>query len=716
MKSPLVRIIGRFDSRTGVGLHSHAFLKTLSPHAEILLTRGEEYATLDFVDSRVQVHNVKDSASLPEAPISIFCDVLKNRPDDDNYKLAMNAKIKIAYVVFDSSKIPESWVDILNTSFDIAAVPSSFVKAALKESGVKIDIVVLPLALEYRKPKEKKVAVKEGSFTYGFIGSFEERKNIPLLVKAFSNVFENTNVSLRVHIPYSFSHHREMNQLMFRYNSDRIKITSGFIEGPIYLDFFNEIDCFISLSAGEGFSIVPREFMFLGKPVILSKTTAHREIPNVEGVFFIDADIPHPAFYPQIDGRYHGIQFSPYQGDVESLWSMIHEQIGGQREFPELMTYANRFSIENMRALYKQLVRPTSISMRHSSSVDEESLAVSDDRLIEKYRAILGKSLKVESNGAQEKHVVLANDGGFFSVFNRFVSMLVWETDEGQDARVIPDWRISAMRRFYGHENFMSFCYGSELDGNIFIELFEPLAYEDVSIQDYNDNEFLTNDCIFRTDYNEEKEPLLTHVNAYELYHQADFKEWRERYHATFFKHIKLKPYLAGRVNSIVASLFRNHYIIAAHVRHPSHSIEQREGQSPEVDQFKEYIDRQIVEAEKKQPLPVKVFLATDQESVVNYFSAVYKERLITVDATRTSVDQDVSFKGLPTEEKNEEGYQIQHLMASDKDSRKLQMAEEVIVDAWLLANADVFIHIVSNIATAVSFINPNVSMIYCKG
>jgi len=203
---------------------------------------------------------------------------------------------------------------------------------------------------------------------------------------------------------------------------------------------------------------------------------------------------------------------------------------------------------------------------------------------------------------------------------------------------------------------------------------------------------------------------------AYELYHRADFEEWRERYHKIFFKHIRLKPHLAEQINSMVESKFKNHYVIAAHVRHPSHSMEQPEGQCPEVDMFKKYVDKQIVEAEKKQPLPVKVFLATDQESIVNYFSSVYKERLITVDVTRTSIDQDVGFQGLSTEEKVKEGYQIQHLMASNKDSRKLQMAEEVILDAWLLASADVFIHITSNIATAVSFINPDVKMIYCRG
>jgi hypothetical protein len=100
---------------------------------------------------------------------------------------------------------------------------------------------------------------------------------------------------------------------------------------------------------------------------------------------------------------------------------------------------------------------------------------------------------------------------------------------------------------------------------------------------------------------------------------------------------------------------------------------------------------------------------------VVDYFQQHYGKRLITVSATRTTTDQDENFKKLVTQNQMREGFQIQHIMAADKNKCNISLAEEVITDANLLAKSDVFIHITSNIATAVSFMNPATRMIYCE-
>jgi hypothetical protein len=42
-------------------------------------------------------------------------------------------------------------------------------------------------------------------------------------------------------------------------------------------------------------------------------------------------------------------------------------------------------------------------------------------------------------------------------------------------------------------------------------------------------------------------------------------------------------------------------------------------------------------------------------------------------------------------------------------------MAEDVLVDAYLLSKGSHFIHITSNIATAVAYMNPRIAMHYCE-
>ena len=69
------------------------------------------------------------------------------------------------------------------------------------------------------------------------------------------------------------------------------------------------------------------------------------------------------------------------------------------------------------------------------------------------------------------------------------VSILVHEISENNNTLVIPDWRVSAMKEHYGHDNFTSFCYGTPDDGNIFLKLFKPLGFN-IPIEFYNDDNF----------------------------------------------------------------------------------------------------------------------------------------------------------------------------------------------------------------------------------
>lgn len=218
-----------------------------------------------------------------------------------------------------------------------------------------------------------------------------------------------------------------------------------------------------------------------------------------------------------------------------------------------------------------------------------------------------------------------------------------------------------------------------------------------------------------RTDYNEKKEPSLTNFHAHKLYKRADFSSWRHWYNSCFIENIRLRNDLQFKIDDFYNKNLKDSFVIGAHIRHPSHIIEQPGLKMPSLEVFKKHIDKQLKIAKKIQSKIIKIFIATDQDSVITFFKKYYPKILITNhDSSRTNESQDSHFNSLVGKSKNKEGFQILHIIASNKNLWSKKMAEEVIIDAYILAKSDVFIHVTSNIATAVSYMNPNCKMIYC--
>ncbi len=110
------------------------------------------------------------------------------------------------------------------------------------------------------------------------------------------------------------------------------------------------------------------------------------------------------------------------------------------------------------------------------------------------------------------------------------------------------------------------------------------------------------------------------------------------------------------------------------------------------------------------------MFLATDQDRVVGLFEEEFGDHLIRFgDVARIDQATDAAFDELGADEQHASGHQVQHLLASNRDLWSTRLAWEVWRDAEAMASSDVLIHAVSNVATAVSYLGPDVDMIYCE-
>jgi len=66
---------------------------------------------------------------------------------------------------------------------------------------------------------------------------------------------------------------------------------------PAYIEMFKTVDCYVTLSKGEGFSIQPREAMAMGIPVIATNISSQKTICESQLVKSVSAPFLEPAVF-----------------------------------------------------------------------------------------------------------------------------------------------------------------------------------------------------------------------------------------------------------------------------------------------------------------------------------------------------------------------------------------------------------------------------------
>lgn len=102
------------------------------------------------------------------------------------------------------------------------------------------------------------------------VSSFDPRKNLNNLVKAFKNIDEEIKLIIVGSNSSNFASHLEL--------SDANIIVKGYVSDDELVSLMDNAEFFIYLSFYEGFGLPPIEAMYLGCPVIVSDIPAHREI------------------------------------------------------------------------------------------------------------------------------------------------------------------------------------------------------------------------------------------------------------------------------------------------------------------------------------------------------------------------------------------------------------------------------------------------------
>lgn len=352
----------------------------------VVPTRPRLFNNID-VPQGVYATTYAEQCSHPD--IAILTDHISMPSTGELYKkIPENSRIKIAYTMVESTKIPHSWVQILNEKFDMAVVPHPWLIPIYKNCGVTIPLFVLapPLYLAdfYQKVKKKR---RKRTFRFGVAAGLLDNKNIPLLINAFKKEFkQEKHVRLYLHTPRGNQH------LLEKYQHDKqIKINTHRYSWRQYLLFFSSLDCYVLPSKGEGFSITPYEALACGIPCILTNNTAHTTLCNES---FVRA-VPSSKIVPAVNGSYGkgnlGDNFDCRRRHLRKALRDVYEQYEKYKKAASLRgsEWAMRyFSIQALKPYYTTLCKPSKVILGNTNEILPDCLITNSRTLYEKYMSL----------------------------------------------------------------------------------------------------------------------------------------------------------------------------------------------------------------------------------------------------------------------------------------------------------------------------------------
>lgn len=380
-------IVGYIYLNDGIGKIPINFFDLLSDEIKI-----------NFINTRQQLNKEglkeKDNLILENlsssSKIAIYTDIIWH--NNTNYINFLPAsKIKIAYSMFEATKIPKEWVKNLNNKFDMVIVPDKFLVEVYQKSGVKIPVFKLPLPvilediLSFNKNR-----TKNKEFVFGCCAANEDRKNLEFLIKTFHKTFKNSKeVKLIIQSKIKRdSSCKELVDVVKELNCTNVAIINNELAREEYLKVLNSFDCYVLISKAEGFSITPREALAMKKPCILSNNTAHKKMCAKKYAYGVKSEIKESAYY-NIFGKDVGYNFAMKEEDLKKAFLELYnnyDQYLSKAE--ENQKWVKKYLAKNLKFKYLNLVKPKKIILGPTNKITNDYLMTNSKKLYLKYNEL----------------------------------------------------------------------------------------------------------------------------------------------------------------------------------------------------------------------------------------------------------------------------------------------------------------------------------------
>lgn len=370
---PNITIVGPVQKADGLGRVTAEFIETINAKKKWNFYKSSKLELKDINNSAIKSICKKKASSfgkivLVTEPIfqndisrkKLF-EKIRQKTDIKN-AYPMQQSLMIALSMFESDQLPTEWVVRLNSFFDAVIVPDEYLVSVYKNSGVGIPIFVCPIALNLKAIRSKSINLKDPTtFTFGFMGSGTERKNVLELITCFSKVFKNhTNVALKINCRYFDGHYYSLVlDLIKSIKANNIFFSTTAFNEEQYLHFMSQINCLVNVSRGEGYSIQPREALAMGIPCILTDNTAQSKFRENKYVISIPCPIKIPFNFAGLKGEagsQYTFEHSQLENALEEMYNNYATYVGSQTEMYESVKDVD---FENIASKYLQIASPT---------------------------------------------------------------------------------------------------------------------------------------------------------------------------------------------------------------------------------------------------------------------------------------------------------------------------------------------------------------------
>ncbi len=375
-------VIGFHKFDESIGRRTIAQIRTLFRDLNINYIDSRPKRSVD-VDIERQILEIMKNPDKTPGKVAFFVDIM-TEGKKQLYKKTPKSQIKFAFVTVESSKIPRSWTNALNTYFDGVVVPDIWLVEVLEKAGVKIPIFVLPeicyLEDFLAEPLQQN---PRSPFVFGISAIMANNKNYDLLLAAFISEFEDSeNVILKIHSGYGKG---EICKKIKSLASKKIIVHKKYIGWKDYVEYMKSIDCYVLLSRGEGFSVTPREALALGHPCILANNTAHKTICATGLVRSVRSNIiiNHDGqFYDECLGHYFNCDLNDARKALRDVYENYDVYLKMAYEGRE---WVKQYLSCNLRSKYLSLFKPKKIILGTSNEAGEDYLMTNSETLYKKY-------------------------------------------------------------------------------------------------------------------------------------------------------------------------------------------------------------------------------------------------------------------------------------------------------------------------------------------
>ena len=390
-KQPHLTVIGRLQMTDGLGRQTAELVDAVRNDISV----GVKATDKNKTGLSPEIREMLKKKHVPMGKVIVYEDCLGE--DGMSFKSVIkdpkNEKsIRIAYSMFESSLIPPSWAAALNTYFDAVAVPDQFLIEVYKNSGVTIPIFELPLGLNLDPFLNAPLKTeKKSPLVFANLSSIVSRKNQLKLVQAFHTAFGNSpDVKLRLNGRSGDPQYIEAIKNEIRaLGLSNVEFTQIEMEKELYFKTFQTIDCYVSLSSGEGFSIQPREAMALGIPVIITDSTGQSTICKSFLGRAIPSPNPVPAFYHYYNNHY-GLFYDCKTEDVVQALKDVHQNYDTYlKQGSVAREWVKQYSYSQLKPFYLGLIKPKKIILGDINKITLDCLFTNSEELCKKFSQLL---------------------------------------------------------------------------------------------------------------------------------------------------------------------------------------------------------------------------------------------------------------------------------------------------------------------------------------